>query len=251
MDPFEIFSSRISKKTLQNSLDNLEKLNLLIKKSESEYNITENGKFVIKLPFSVKQNIVIKKWIDSGNDILPIIILTSILETNKPLFYNKKSKSEFESSDTLTYMLQIFLTFLKKFNIINIRDQEIKNHCKENNLNYKSITSIFEKIKKIYNILSKDYKIFLNIFDIHTFLKDCIKIYEKIYFNEIYRLIDPGKYIYSNGFNNISTLDTEKFYNPNFKAPSKIIALLYTKLNTSKDSVQRRKTMISLFLKSE
>ena len=256
LDPVNLFISRISKNNIQNSLDKLEKSMLLVKKDNSQLEITDLGNFVSKLPFSIKQNMVIKEWIDSGEDIFQIIVLTSIVDVNKSLLYRNKDKNKdknkdnFESGDTLNYILQMLMFFIKKTNILTVKENEIKDISKENNLNYKTIFDILEKIKLMYNVLSKNYEIYVNQFNQKLFLEKCIPIYEKVYINESYRLIDADKKIYSNGFNNICTLDIDKFYNPSFITPSKIIPLLYTKLNTSKDSVQRRKNMISLFLTS-
>lgn len=244
LNPYEIFAADVGNETLERELENLEKLFLIDKKDKENYILTELGDSVLKLPFNTKQNIVIENWKKQNKDLFPMLLLSCILETNGNVIYGNEIIHQFKSSDNLDMYLRIFNTIIEKYEGVQIPENQLKKFSKDHSLNYKIVELVFEKLQ---NFIEEEVEV--KTFDISIFLKDCIPFFKAVYYEEIYRLIDSDKKLYSNGLNEISSLDSYNFKNPQLELPTTLIALNFTSLNTSKDSIQRRKKMISLFLR--
>lgn len=247
IDPFEIFSYNISKKNIEDTLDYLCELLVISKKEDKIYQITETGKFSLKTPCNIKNCILLNNWLEKEKPLFPVLLLISIIETNQPVFYGKNINEKYKSTDTLTSILKVFLDIIQKFKKINLTDNEIKVYCKENDLNYITVDSVFSKIRNISNNLEEEKDLDISIFDINEFLKELVIFCEKIYFKETFRVINRSKSLYSNGMDEICSLDSFKFRNPELKEPSKLITLIFTNVKKDKDP-KKNKKLISLFI---
>lgn len=240
LDPYEIFKGELEKEDINKCLQSLKEFNLVENIDLESYVMTKLGEDVLGMPLDIKNNIIIKNW---EEDLTEISILISLIEMDKKIFSRGEISERFKNKDTLYILIKISLEVLK------LEEKDIKSFCEKENLIETSVLSLISNFKNISEKLKFEPEI--KDFDITLFLQKVKKDFEKVYFKEIYRLVDEEKKLYSNGLNEICSIDVTKFYNKNLYLPKKIIALTFINLNTDKESIQRRKKMIGLFLNLE
>ncbi len=252
------FSSLVKKEKISTTLDKLRQYNNIT----AEGKITSIGKETKNLNLKIINGSMLLDWIKKGEPTFPMIVFLVFSELNFSFIqfpkrdsneskteYNERKKSLIKTYHNIEYET-IFELYLKIFvNIIaNEKTINIKNYnllCKKYSLNYSCVKEVFTKIKYLTNYFKSVVKI--GIFNVDNLLHLSKEYLEKYYFNDLGKLVDKEKRLYSFKNGEIYKLESFKHFDNSESCPEKIIAFEKCKVNNSENSIQKSKNLIYYF----
>jgi len=256
INPLDFFLPLLKKGDINRIVSNLTKINAIT----VDMKITKMGNLVRQFPLSPKNGMILIDWIKEEKPIFPMIVMLVIMEISYPLVklskkdtknLNDEKKSEIvknyygiEYSTSIELYLKIFVMIISNERTINIKNYNYI--CKKYNLNYVSIKEIFDKVKKIVDLL--DRRMTIGIFNTDNLLSMTRDLFQKYYPERIGVLVNQEKRLYSFSDGEIYKLDYSKHLSKKDTLPVKLIAIEKFKINDMEESLQKYKNVIYYFL---
>ena len=256
---------------IQNFFQNLvqkSKINKCIQKLKflgclnSNDKITSIGKSCLRLPLSITNCCILEDW-KKDHPIFPMLVLLVFTEiTDSIIYFPYKNKSQSNDeyrktkinfikenynetySSILELYLKIFVQIVKDEGTVNITN--FNRVCKKYKLNYLIMREVFTKIKKIVDLIEEKFE--LGIFNPENLIGLSKQYFEKYSFNNVGKLIDQEKRLYSFSDSSVYKLDYFKHFGKKEELPYHIVVFEKIKINDSEDSIQKRKNLIYYFM---
>ena len=274
--PPDILLNKISntnKVPIQQILESI-KIMQYMNNIDSNYNITETGKFVTKLQLSVRNSTSLWYWVNSDTyeDNYAGIVIMSLIDSHGPPYtwiprYNNteyknineyrdkinkhvaRYYSEFISNSDIEAYVKIWNKLMRDTNLESPTLKEhISTFSRENGLNNKKINEVVKVIRQItrqlpnleYNVVENNQ---INYSDIVGKLRKILKV---TYSNTIFNINKKSHKLGYVHDDHIYSLDNKNYLNTlRFTRPNKIIALSRIEHTTRRNTVNR---IISLAL---
>ena len=274
--PPDILLNKISntnKVPIQQILESI-KMMQYMNNIDSNYNITETGKFVTKLQLSVRNSTSLWYWVNSNTyeDNYSGIVIMSLIDSHGPPYtwiprYNnteyrnineyrdkinkhvKKYYSEFISNSDIEAYVKIWNKLMKDTNLESPTLKEhISTFSKENGLNNKKMNEVVKVIRQItrqlpnleYNVVENNQ---ITYSDVADKLRKILKVTYSDSIFDINRKSHKLGYVHND---HIYSLDNKNYLNMlRFTRPNKVIGLSRIEHSTRRNTVNR---IISLAL---
>ena len=224
--PEILFNSLVSETKIKEIGQTLKDLNIVDRKRIVGTNQYTEGKILIdenilfSIPLSFRPAFIIYKVIKSYSNLplFPFIVLSSIIDITKGNFYSVE--------DPLIFYLNTWLNFTKEFKDLEVERNEIQDWCKLNGLDYRIFNALLEKVREVYDALSKKYDIEIGLFNVENLMKKSIKFLEKVYKEYVFHRKDKINNIYTNKQEEVKLVKPEKF-----KYPDQVISFYQNRNN--------------------
>ena len=224
--PEILFNSLVSETKIKEIGQTLKDLNIVDRKRIVGTNQYTEGKILIdenilfSIPLSFRPAFIIYKVIKSYSNLplFPFIVLASIIDITKGNFYSVE--------DPLIFYLNTWLNFTKEFKDLEVERNEIQDWCKLNGLDYRIFNALLEKVREVYDALSKKYDIEIGLFNVENLMKKSIKFLEKVYKEYVFHRKDKINNIYTNKQEEVKLVKPEKF-----KYPDQVISFYQNRNN--------------------
>jgi len=258
IDIENFFQNLVSKIKISKVIQKLKFLGCL----NSNNKITKIGKEAIDLPLNTTNSCILNDW-RTDHPIFPMLVLLVFSELSDSIIqfpYKSKGQNNEEYrkikinfieevykesySSIIELYLKIFVLIVKDEGTVNITN--FSKICKKYKLNYVVIKEVFSKIKKTVDMMKENFK--LGIFDPENLIGLSKKYFEKYSFNNIGKLVNQEKKLYSFQDSEIYKLDYFKHFGKKEELPYHIFAFDKIKINDSEDSIQKRKNLVHYFM---
>lgn len=258
IDIENFFSPLVKKEKISSTLEKLRQYNNLT----ADGKITSIGKETKNLNLKIINGSMLLDWIKKEEPAFPMIVFLVFSELNFSFIqfpkrnsneskteYNERKKSFIQTYHNIEYetifelYLKIFVNIIASEKTINIKNYNLL--CKKYSLNYSCVKEVFSKIKYLTNYFKSVVKI--GIFNVDNLLHLAKEYLEKYYFNDLGKLVDKEKRLYSFKNGEIYKLESFKHFDNFESCPEKIIAFEKCKVNNSENSIQKSKNLIYYF----
>ena len=258
IDIMDFFSPLVKKEKISNTLEKLKQIHNI----SADGKITSIGKETKNINLKITNGSLLLDWIKSGEEGFPMIVFLVFSEINFSFIqfpkrnsnenrkeYNERKKSLIKTYYNIEYetifelYLKIFVSIIASEKTINIKNYNLL--CKKYSLNYSSVKEVFSKIKYLTNYFKKSIKI--GIFNVDNLLHLSKEYLEKYYYNDLGKLVDKEKRLYSFKNGEIYKLESFKHFDNFESCPEKIISFEKCKVNNSENSIQKSKNLIYYF----
>lgn len=233
VNPYDILQPLFDSDALDFMKEYMIKFNLI----DDNYNITNVGKFIKRLPLGLRLSICLFEWIQNNDYVYPGIVVMSLIDNYADDYfiwpindentilaefnierveYTKEYFNRFRgNSDVHTY-LNIWTTMTKE--IKELKDEFITKWCNDNNINSKRMIQTKNIINDIINICSVENLNTGIVSFTNTKTTDLLSpIIEKVYPDKKYNLETENKY--KDSYGNYYTNDSDSINNIDKNAP--------------------------------
>lgn len=262
LDPEKLFGERVSKKKMQDTLQDLADLNMI----NEAGNVTEIGNFATLFPLYVKNSALIYNWMNLHKNgdpeqkypVYPIVVLACLIDSYGPSYYfyprklesqtfaeyedSKKNHYEkyfeqYSSENDLKTLLKMWNDMMQELKTLYPDNDIVLKWNQEHSFNNKKINEVIKVVRQCCNLVLSYTKakepLSIGPFSEDNVLRVASKVMINVYKNNIFENSKDGIYL-SKLYNKYFRIDRKQALNMNnkYKYP-RIIALRTAEISGS------------------